>query len=435
MKAGRMRKAPIALLAGVCLFMGCVPCPNRALAGPAAHVVVNEVHIDSIAGTGGSDDDWVELYNPTNQPVVLDGWSVQKSSETGTTIAKQALSGSISAGGYVLIVKNGAATSQALLDAADITAGTPFNLASDNIVYLVNDNINITGSNDANIIDFVGFGGADFYEGTAPAPAIAETKSISRMPDGEDTDQNSVDFKVKDAPTPMNSKSTPNSGIGGTVVLTITQGANPVQNITSNGAEISFQANANSTVKIYYGLTSAYGEATAEQAAAENTPANISIAGLECGKTYHYSIYAESATENDATEDAAFTTLPCGITLKSLAMTKTAAKANDKFADGWSWEFDLTIWNMSETSLKMKFDQWSGAGALNAGANMQFSADNGSTWTGITDNGAYPVLGADLSAIDSSADAGRQVKVLVRMKVPAGTKAGIYNSNYGILTE
>ncbi len=99
-------------------------------------------------------------------------------------------------------------------------------------------------------------------------------------------------------------------------------------------------------------------------------------------------------------------------------MTKAGAKANAQYADGWTWEFDLTIWNISEASLKMKFNTWSGTGGtLSAGGNMQYSVDNGATWTDITADNAYPVTGADVSGVDLSAAAGRQVKILVRMKV------------------
>ena len=65
---------------------------------------------------------------------------------------------------------------------------------------------------------------------------------------------------------------------------------------------------------------------------------------------------------------------------------------------------------------------------------MQFSV-NGVDWFDITDNGAYPALGADLTGIDNSADAGRQIDITVQMKVPSGTSVGNYNSSYGILTE
>jgi hypothetical protein len=115
-------------------------------------------------------------------------------------------------------------------------------------------------------------------------------------------------------------------------------------------------------------------------------------------------------------------------------MTKSQARANDEYADGWVWDFLITVWDMSEVNLKMKFSEWSGAGTLAAGGNMQFSVD-GTTWIDIEVDDTYSSVAVDISSIDDSGDLGRQVPIQVRMKVPVGTLAGIYNSGYGILTE
>jgi hypothetical protein len=408
-------------------------------AASADHVVINEVSIDSIAGSGGTDDDWVELYNPTNQAINLTGWSIQKTAGTGSSLVKVPLTGTIPAEGYFLIVRNGAATAASLVSKADVLASNSFSLSQNNIIYLVSTSTNIINSTDPNIIDFVGFGTASFFEGSAAAPAIPETKSIARIPAGEDTNQNSVDFQVQDRPTPTNATASGSgtNDLGGTVLLTIMPDETPAQNITANAAQIFFQTNAAGTAKIKFGLSSVYDLFTAPEAVTANTPKTISLSGLTCAADYHYAIYAENsgATENDQTEDAVFTTLPCGITVNPITMTKTKAKADNQYADGWQWEFNITVWNLAENSLKMKFDQWSGAGVLAAADNMQYSVDNGANWIDITANGAYPTIGADISAIDNDAAAGRQVKILVRMKVPFGTAAGYYSSNYGILTE
>ena len=405
----------------------------------ADHAMINEVSIDSVAGTGGTDDDWVELYNPTEQAIDLTGWSIQKTAGTGSSLVRVPLSGSIPAGGYFLIVRNGAATAASLVAKADVLASNSFSLSQNNIIYLVSTSTNITNASDPDIVDFVGFGSASFFEGGAAAPIIPEAKSIARIPTGVDTDQNSVDFQIQDTPTPTNAAASGSgtNDLGGTVLLTITPDDTPAQNITANGAQIFFQTNAIGNALIKYGLSSAYGNSTAPQAVTANADKTINLSGLTCAADYHYAIYAENsgATENDQTDDAVFTTLPCGITVNSIVMTKTKAKADNNYADGWQWEFNITVWNLAETSLKMKFDQWSGSGVLAAGANMQYSVGSSTPWINISANGAYPTTGADIGSITNNGVAGRQVKILVRMKVPFGTAAGYYNSNYGILTE
>ena len=90
--------------------------PNQAEVGLADHAVINEVSIAGAVSAGGVYDDWVELYNPTDQAVNLAGWSLQKATAGGaiTTSDKVVLSGSIAAKGYFLIVRDSATTTQSL---------------------------------------------------------------------------------------------------------------------------------------------------------------------------------------------------------------------------------------------------------------------------------------------------------------------------------
>ena len=315
-----------------------------------------------------------------------------------------------------------------------------FSLAANNIVYLVNDNINIastTNPDDPNIFDFIGLGLAVVFEGATSTPSPGAGKSMARIPAGEDTDENFADFKSQDTPTPTNSQVSGSDDIGGTVLLTITPDAVPAQDINSTDAQIVFQVNSAGNAQIKYGLNTGYASSTAPQAVIANATTTIGLTGLSCATAYHYAIYAENldASENDTTADAIFTTLPCGITLESLTMTKSAAKADNQFDSGWQWEFNITVWDLNETTLKMKFNQWNGAALLEAAGNMQYSVAEGAAWFNITDNGAYPAAGADISGLDNGPAAGRQVKIIIRMKVPVGTAAGYYNSSYGILTE
>lgn len=424
--------------AGLLFLAGFLPGPyiTDAQAGIAGHVVINEVAVDSVTGTGGTEDDWVELYNPTASDVALTGWTLQKFAGTGSSLVKLNLSGTIGAGQHLLIVRNGAATSQSLKDAADLLLTDTFSLSSNNILYLANSNVSITpGGTNANIVDLVGWGTSLYYEGTVAAPDPAETKSIARTPAGEDTDHNNVDLILQNTPTPESAIDTTGDPIEGDVLLTILPAASPVRALTSASAEIVFTVNAAANVYVAYGPTAAYGLAIAPIAVPANTEQAIVLSGLQSGQTYHYSIRAEAIGETDATADATFTTMATGIRLDALVMTKPGARANGAYADGWEWRFEATIWDPAETALKLKFAPWSGPATVAAGGNMQFSADNGMTWVAITADNAYPATGADLSGIDLSTAAGRQVDILVRMKIPAGTPMGNYASSYGILTE
>jgi hypothetical protein len=414
--------------------------PGPARADVANHIVINEVSIDSVSGTGGTEDDWVELYNPTDEVVDVSGWSVQKTAGSGGSLVKVILSGAIQARGYLLIVRNGVATNQELISSADFLASNSFSLSSGNTVYLLNNNDDLDSLSDPNIVDMVGFGQTYFYEGSA-FPSIPEGKSIARVPDGEDTNKNSIDFQVQNESTPTSAKDSAagnnENGLGGTVLLTATLDAAPIRNIASNGAQVVFSINTVGNAQVKYGPTSSYGSATNLESVAANVSKTVSLSGLSCDTTYHYAVYAENSagTENDQSVDGIFTTLPCGIRLDSLEMTRSSAKANDQYGNGWEWEFNITVWSMTEDSLKVKFDRWSGVNSLDAASNMQYSVDDGATWTSIDTNGSYPSTGVDISDVDESLEIGRQVRIIVRMKVPLGTFAGYYSSSYGILTE
>ena len=171
-------------------------------------VLINEVQIDNRAGTGGADDDWVELYNPNEVDISLTGWSIQEhSSSDPCSISKGFYKKNfpeeavIPAKAFFLIVDTEAGES--LKNIADITIG--WSLTEDNTVYLVKDQEEIGDGEDLNIVDKVGFGRACFPEKNA-APNPPEEKSIRRKELGIDTNDNSQDFEINDTPSPTNSK-------------------------------------------------------------------------------------------------------------------------------------------------------------------------------------------------------------------------------------
>ncbi|MEO6949426.1 MAG: lamin tail domain-containing protein, partial [Ginsengibacter sp.] len=178
--------------------------------GTNAQVVINEVY-----GGGGNSGatykyDFIELYNNGASDVSLAGWSVQYASKTGTSWGVTALSGTIKAGGYYLIQLAKGSGGTVDLPTPDAT-GTTGMSGSDGKVALANSTTALTGAcpkADASVIDFVGFGGANCYEGTGPTPAPNNTNSVQRLPEGFDSQDNSADFKTG-APSPTNGSTAP----------------------------------------------------------------------------------------------------------------------------------------------------------------------------------------------------------------------------------
>lgn len=175
-----------------------------------------QIVINQIYGGGGNtgavyQNDFVELYNKGTTPVVVDGWSIQYASASGTNWSNKVnLSGTIQPGHYYLI-KGAAGSSCAGLPCGVALPGTPnatstLDLAGSNGKLALLKTTAQLGTvacptSDCHVVDFVGYGTANCFEGTDAAPAPSATLSITRTPAGADTDQNGLDF-VAGTPTP-----------------------------------------------------------------------------------------------------------------------------------------------------------------------------------------------------------------------------------------
>jgi|GEM_PF-2697593 len=178
--------------------------PAETLVRMPKLVLINEIQTDSIIGAGGTSDDWTELYNPNDTDVSLAGWSLQKHSESdpcsvGASFYKKNFPAEavIPAKGFFLIVDSQA--NDGLKDLSDLTIG--WSLTDDNTIYLVSNQDEVASGDDVDIVDKVGFGSACFAEGS-PASNPPEALSIERRVLGSDSNNNSIDFKVSDAPSP-----------------------------------------------------------------------------------------------------------------------------------------------------------------------------------------------------------------------------------------
>ena len=253
---------------------------------PTVEAASTSIVISQVYGAGGNvgashRNDFIELFNRGNVPASLAGWSVQYASATGT--------GSFSAnvtvlpavtlqpGQYFLVQQSGGANG-VLLPTPDAT-GTTAMAAGAGKVIVANTASGIAcngGSTPcsaaqlANIVDLVGYGtgasGANFFEGSGPAPTINATTSDQRSASGcTDTDNNAADF-IAAAVSPRNTAtalhpctvtSTNPSGTGAAnpssifpgdnvlLTVTVTPGTNPTStdlSVTTDLASIGGSA-------------------------------------------------------------------------------------------------------------------------------------------------------------------------------------------------
>ena len=180
-----------------------------------------DIVISQVYGGGGNSgapyaNKFVELFNRGSAAASLANWSIQYASATGTgSFSSNVLAlpdATVPAGGYFLVQLAGGVNGSPL-PAADAT-GTlnPAATAGKIIVASTSAGLTCNGGStpcDADqlsqIVDLVGYGSSNFYEGSGAAPALSSTLAALRADDGcADSDDNAADFSAT-APLPRNS--------------------------------------------------------------------------------------------------------------------------------------------------------------------------------------------------------------------------------------
>ncbi|MFZ2488491.1 MAG: ExeM/NucH family extracellular endonuclease, partial [Anaerolineae bacterium] len=211
---------------------------QRAASAPLA----NNLRISQVYGGGGNSGatythDFIELFNAGATTINLSGYSVQYTSATGSTWQVTNLSGSIASGQYFLIQEAQGSGGTTPLPTPDVI-GTIAMSGSNGKVALVNTSTAQTGTcpTGSQIIDFVGFGSANCFEGSGATPALTNTTAALRAGDGcTDTDSNVADFTTG-APTPRNTASALHQCTTGDVPPTVssTTPADGAGNVSAN---------------------------------------------------------------------------------------------------------------------------------------------------------------------------------------------------------
>ena len=183
-----------------------------ALVASPAQAVSPDLVISEVYGAGGNSGalfnaDFVELYNPTDQAVLLDNLAVQYRSQAGTTGNAFPLSGSVAAGEHFVIQMSTVGATGDPVPGVDATASPTFAMsATDGQVLLLESATSFTGTGDvagnAAIRDMVGYGnGAATFEGAPTGVDLSAVLSAQRYDNVADTDNNADDFSEA-APTP-----------------------------------------------------------------------------------------------------------------------------------------------------------------------------------------------------------------------------------------
>lgn len=205
----RWRPRRLAIAAAVTVALGLVGFQPASAAPDGSGVVINEAFLSGGSSGAAFNEKFIELYNPTDQDVSLDGWSLQyrAAGSSGSFSGVTALSGTIKAGGYYLVAGGSNGTNGADLPTPDVdgsinpsgTTGTILlaNVAS--AVTLPTGSISTGGV----VVDLLGYGGSNTFEGAlATAPSSNTNAPSFNRSDGIDTDNNLADFTLSSTITP-----------------------------------------------------------------------------------------------------------------------------------------------------------------------------------------------------------------------------------------
>lgn len=183
---------------------------------------VNHLVISQLYGAGGNNGavlnaDYVELFNPTNNVISTAGMSLQYAGGGNVFVNTPGAnfyalsSATIAPGRYRLVKMTAGTTGGATTATADETGTLNMGAGSGRVALASNTQI-VSAVAAPNVLDYIGYGTASAFEGTAAAPAMSVTLADQRSPSPcTDTNNNSADlvsFTVT-AGSARNSTSTP----------------------------------------------------------------------------------------------------------------------------------------------------------------------------------------------------------------------------------
>lgn len=174
--------------------------PIRVRAEEPVRLVISQVQI---SGPAGAFDEFIELYNPSLEPVNLSSWSLQYKTATGSfplTAKKQLPEFNFEPGKYYLVAHtsfSGGVTADLRHSAFSLSGA-----ATGATIFLSKSSDGITGIDDLNIADKLAYGTGEGNSPEDTATALPESgKALFRI---ADMDNNSTDFEIRDA-QPRNS--------------------------------------------------------------------------------------------------------------------------------------------------------------------------------------------------------------------------------------
>ena len=180
-----------------------------AFAFSNAQIVINEIY------TGGGilgatlTNDFIELKNIGSSPASLNGASIQYGPASGAFTQYHTIPNITLGAGQTYLIQEGSDGGGIInllnpnlivnvvlnFNGANPTVGAGISIGfTSGKVALASNTTQVTGPTASNVLDFVGYGSADQYEGAGAAPSPTILNSITRI--SGDTNRNNIDFTI-----------------------------------------------------------------------------------------------------------------------------------------------------------------------------------------------------------------------------------------------
>ena len=291
--------------------MGVAASPLMQATAISTHIVISQFRTN---GSGGPTDEFVELLNPTGNPISISGWNIRYSASNGVPITRCTIpSASLEPGQHYLIASDG------------FDDGYVADLAC-NLAIADDGGIAVTlPDTDNTVVDAVGMStGAAFKEGTVLPPLNNGDNSYIRRPNNAwhgcyDNGDNSLDFVVSSPGRPQNMSSLPFIDCGGvptaTSTPTVTETRTPVTQMSVIINEVAWAGTAASPYNEWielYNTTTSYIDLTGWTLTATNSGStvatlSIALAGIIPPKGYFLLEGNDDSTVSNIQADQIFT--------------------------------------------------------------------------------------------------------------------------------
>lgn len=292
---------------------------------PAAHAVSTNIVISEFRtrGPNGGNDEFVELYNLSNNSVDISGWKINGSSSTGATGTRATIAaGTVLAPGCRFLATNSAASGYSGAVVGDQTYSTGI-ADSGGVAVLTASNV---------VIDAVGMSATSAYkEGTVLAQTTSnanqsqERNAISQ--NNQDTDDNASDFTLNSASSSPQNLSSACTPISTTPSVNLSVSSTAASEAGATVVTVTATASAAVTGNETVSLTVSGTGITADDYSLSN--AVITIPGGSTSGSVTFTVVDDTLAEGTETASLSISNPSGGITLGAITSQNISIADNE----------------------------------------------------------------------------------------------------------